>query len=461
MNESKKMNKKKRTKRKEMLLEDYAKENNINIDFELIYEDDNKKTDENRSQSNYLIYQQNIIKSKKNNENKFHKKESDLEENLNQFTNVKKSYYSDEKNKIFYEDNTEYKKYYSSSTNNSSSNEEDNKINNESHIKKVIKNAINQNKVYKITSAINNAKILDQFKNPNFYNYKGYSNYFINNNYNNFNLNSFNNYNNLSKYNYFLTYNFYLYSGKLENIKNNLNEIEKKIKELENNSLYEQFIIYQSEDLFNYIKQKNQNLIENETHNNEVKKDKENPEHPYFYINHDEEKQINNVLYLVEGLFIEDNLKHDFYLLNMLNRDGYVSLKQLENHPQLINCKIKENHLKTVFVEHRENEITATVETFEEILIRNRDWIKIKKGIKDIENIKENSLNSTKFRKDLQIKKLKEQKENYLNYQKKIFYKNQVNNIKIQQLKKAINFNINNIYNNNFNLYNNNVYNNF
>ena len=62
MNESKKMNKKKRKKRKEMLLEDYAKENNINIDFELIYEDDNKKPDENRSQSNYLIYQSNIIK---------------------------------------------------------------------------------------------------------------------------------------------------------------------------------------------------------------------------------------------------------------------------------------------------------------------------------------------------------------------------------------------------------------
>ena len=443
INESKNMNKKKKKRKKnEMALEDYAKKYNLNLELELSYEGYTKKTEENRNQSNYLIYQSNVIKSKKNetpikrnNENNINKKESVIEDFLfNSGKNI----------------NTGYQKHNSSSTNNSSGNDEERKSINENNVKKIIKNAIKENKVYKITNAINNSKILEEYKNHNFYNYNNI--YKGNNNFNYF-IND--------KFNYFLTYNYYYYTHKLKNIQNDLNEIEKQIKELENNSLSELFLIFQSNDLFNYIKQKNQISMSNDINDNDPKKEKI-LEHPYFYINHDEEKQINNILYLVEGLFLEENLKYDFYLLNMLNRDGYVSLKQLEKHPQIYNFKIKEIHLNAVFSEHRENEITETVETFDDILIRNKKWKIIKKELKDIDKIKENSINSTKSKKDLKMKKLLEQKEKCIKLKIKTFYQNQANNnnIKIQQLKNTINFNFNNIYNN-FNIYNNNVYNNF
>jgi hypothetical protein len=140
----------------------------------------------------------------------------------------------------------------------------------------------------------------------------------------------------------------------------------------------------------------------------------------------------------------------------------------LEKHPQVNHCKVTENHLKRVFSEHRNNEITETVETFDDILIRNKKWVKIKKEINnDIEKIKENSLNTIKDKKEKEIKDLKEKQRNYLNIQGDILYQYQVNNNNIQQKINEIRINLNNFYNyNNYNLnfnniYNNNVYNNF
>ena len=112
----------------------------------------------------------------------------------------------------------------------------------------------------------------------------------------------------------------------------------------------------------------------------------ENLTHPHFYTNHNEEIQVKNILYLIEGLFLEENLIDDFNLIKILDRDGYASLTDLEKHPQLINFKIKMKDLKIVFLEHRINEITETVETFDDILIRNKDWKNIGKQ-KDIEII--------------------------------------------------------------------------
>ena len=157
----------------------------------------------------------------------------------------------------------------------------------------------------------------------------------------------------------------------------------------------------------------------------------------------------------------------------MLNRDGYASLTQLEKHPQLSNCKISESHLKTVFSEHRENEITETVETFDNILIRNKNWVKIKKEIDNIDNIekiKEKTLDNMNNFKENEMKKLLDKKRNFLNIQGDILYQYQVNNCNIQQKINELRFNYNNMYintynnnfNNIFNIYNNNnIYSNF
>ena len=447
-NENKKIIKKRKKKRNEMLLEDYEKEHNIKVNINLKYEDD--ISEENTKKSKYFFYQKTepMIKNNNLNDNYLNKKEYGISRNIN----------------------FGLQKQISTSTNNSSVDDKNDKNKN---IKKIIptniKNEIIENKCNNISNPIKNTKICYGYKNNNIYlnntpNFYNYNNYFLNNNFNNnLNINYFINNNNynivLNNFNCMLNNNYFIYLDKLKKNKNNLNDIEKEIKILENKSLNDMILFYQSTDLINYISKKNKILINNNNidsksnSNNET----ENPEHPYFYTNHNEEAQIKNILYLVEGLFYEDNLKNDYNLLIMLNRDGYASLKQLESHPQLNLCKIAEKYLKTVFSVHRVNEITETVETFDDILIRNKNWIKIKKEIKDIESIKQNSLDSMKKLKEFQMKKLLEKKRNYLNIQGDIIYQYQLSIYNIQQKINEFKFNFNNIYNNNFN---NNIYNN-
>ena len=447
-NENKKIIKKRKKKRNEMLLEDYEKEHNIKVNINLKYEDD--ISEENTKKSKYFFYQKTepMIKNNNLNDNYLNKKEYGISRNIN----------------------FGLQKQISTSTNNSSVDDKNDKNKN---IKKIIptniKNEIIENKCNNISNPIKNTKICYGYKNNNIYlnntpNFYNYNNYFLNNNFNNnLNINYIINNNNynivLNNFNCMLNNNYFIYLDKLKKNKNNLNDIEKEIKILENKSLNDMILFYQSTDLINYISKKNKILINNNNidsksnSNNET----ENPEHPYFYTNHNEEAQIKNILYLVEGLFYEDNLKNDYNLLIMLNRDGYASLKQLESHPQLNLCKIAEKYLKTVFSVHRVNEITETVETFDDILIRNKNWIKIKKEIKDIESIKQNSLDSMKKLKEFQMKKLLEKKRNYLNIQGDIIYQYQLSIYNIQQKINEFKFNFNNIYNNNFN---NNIYNN-
>ena len=480
-NESKKINKKKKKKRNEISLEEYEEENHTRINLGFKFDQDTENIEEFPKKSNYLRYQSNIINDKKNesfqiknnliNNNNSNRKDSEIESlyKSNKKLNI-------EKNQI------------SASTINSSFDEDNKNNDNNEKIKNIIKNAINENKNYKISSAINNAKILDSYKsNNNNYNYNPYIinnnfnridnfNYFINNNfnYNNylFNYNNYKNYNNCK---YIITYNYYLYSDKLKNNKKELTEVEKEIKLLENilenKTLPELFIENQFQEIINYIKKKKENEI-NENNLNQskiIKEDnKETPQHPYFYISHDEEIQIKNVLYLIEGLFHEDNLKKDYNLLKMLNRDGYASIKELEKHPQVNLCKVSEIHLNTVFSEHRGNEVTETVETFDDILIRNKNWIKIKKEIGNIEAVEDNTLNNIRIQKDLEMKNLLEKKEKCIENQKKILEKYNKKNMNIQQKMNELSFNYNNIYNNiynnNFNgfnnVYNNNIFNN-
>ena len=469
-NESKKTNKKKKKKRNEISLEEYEEENHTRIYLGFKFEEDNQTIEKYPTKSNYLRYQSNIINDKKNEainiNNNINRKDSEIEDAL----------YKSNKNI-----NVELKNQTSGSTNTSSFDEDNKKNSSNEKIKNIIKNAIHENRNYKISSAINNAKILDSYKSNNNYNNYNYNPFIINNNFNrnenfnylinnnNFNYNNilffnYNNYNNFNNCKYIITYNYYLYTDKLKNNKKELNDVENKIKILEKKTLSQLFIEHQFQEIFNYIKKKKENGIkENNTNQIKIIKDDDNKEtlqHPYFYINHDEEIQIKNVLYLIEGLFLEDNLKKDYNLLKMLNRDGYASIKQLEKHPLINLCKVTEIHLKTVFSEHRGNEVTETVETFDDILIRNRNWNKIKKEINNMETIEETTLNHDKIEKDLEMKKLFEKKENYINKQKEILDKYMKKNMNIRNKMNELNFN--NLYNNNFNNYNNyNNYNNF
>ena len=464
-NDIKKINKKRKKKRNEMEIEEYAKEHNIKVDLNLEFEDDSEDIEINHKKTYYSNYQSNINIIKKSDSNKIKKnffKENKL---IKKESEIEDGYFNSSGNL-----NLVFRTRESASTNNSSFDE--NKNNNEKNDFKK-KQEIGENKNIKITNSYNYPKVYNGYNNiqqinnykinPYYVNNNFNGNYFINNNNYIYNYNillfKYNNYNNMIKNNY------NIFFDKFNKNKNFINEIEKKIVAIENKSLLDMFLSSQTTEIINYINSKNKNLINNNINNND---EKEKPEHPYFYTNHNEETQIKNVLYLIEGIFNEDNLKKDFNLLIILNRDGYASLKMLEKHPQVNHCKVTENHLKRVFSEHRNNEITETVETFDDILIRNKKWVKIKKEINgDVEKIKENSLNTIKDKKEKEIKDLKEKQRNYLNIQGDILYQYQVNNNNIQQKINEIRINLNNFYNyNNYNLnfnniYNNNVYNNF
>ena len=79
--------------------------------------------------------------------------------------------------------NVELHKQASASTNNSSFDDDNKNKNKENNITKIIKNAIEQNKNYKISSAINNAKILSEYKTNVFNISYNYNPYIINNNF--------------------------------------------------------------------------------------------------------------------------------------------------------------------------------------------------------------------------------------------------------------------------------------
>jgi hypothetical protein len=466
---------------KGMPIEDYARKNNLSLDVNLTYENDEEEPKKNKK-SNYLIYQENIIINKRNETPKKNKDISDKSDNNRKELEID---YNSSRSL-----NLEWHKQVSASTNNSSIDDE-NKNNNKEKKKNIIiknlnsvNNIINEKNSSNIINAMTNPKINLGYKkkinilnnpyihNNNFNNNVNIklNNFYINNNNYNYNYNNMNliNYNyqynnNVKSFNYLLTYYYYYYRDKLKNVQTNINDLEKQIKTLENKTLSEMILSYQKTDLVNFLKKKTKDLINDNNISLKNEKEEKNPEHPYFYTNHNEEIQIKNVLYLIEGLFYEDNLKKDYYLLNMLNRDGYASLKQLEKHPQLSMCKIAEVHLKTVFSEHRDNEVTETVETFDDILIRNKNWIKIKKEANDIENIKRFNINSMKNIKNYQMQKLLDKKQNLLNIKGEILNQYQLNYFNLQQKMNEfqIKFN-NNIYNNyNNNIYNNNYNNNF
>ena len=455
----KKFNKRKNRKKKEMFLEDYAKENNINLNLSINYGSSPEKTNKSDTQSN--------------------------SQDSNKFDD-----YDINKNKL--RTNLNLKKYNSASTNNSSTDDdikEKDKCENKFekvHLKNVINPLDNRvkefqlndksydyNNEYYIYSTLNNAKINKRL-------FNGVKQYYTNigeNNNNNFiNIDNsqakiyIRNYQNACLNNYLNTmnmkiycYNDYIYKYNLNNCLQKIKENEKildtlksQITLLENQTLHDMILSSQRTNLINYIKKKTN--ISN-IDNNNIKFCNQ-PEHPYFYTNHNEEIRVKFILYLIEGLFFEEHLTHDYTLLNLLDRDGYASLTKLEKHPQLVYSKISVDSLKPVFLEHRQNEVTETVETFDDILIRNKDWKNIKrKGKLETRKIEQNLLNEMGKIKLAKIQNLMGRKSELIQIQDKLYFRYHVMTQQIKQFQSHFN-KINNFYNYQTNIFkNNSVYN--
>ena len=462
----KKFNKRKNRKKKEMFLEDYAKENNINLNLSINYGSSPEKTNKSDTQSN--------------------------SQDSNKFDD-----YDINKNKL--RTNLNLKKYNSASTNNSSTDDDiKEKDKCENKFEKVnMKNVINPldnrvkefqlndktydyNNEYYIYSTLNNAKINKRL-------FNGVKQYYTNIGENNNNNNFINidnsqakiyirNYQNACLNNYLNTmnmkiycYNDYIYKYNLNNCLQKIKENEKildtlksQITLLENQTLHDMILSSQMTNLINYIKKKTN--ISN-IDNNNIKFCNQ-PEHPYFYTNHNEEIRVKFILYLIEGLFFEEHLTHDYTLLNLLDRDGYASLTKLEKHPQLVYSKISVDSLKPVFLEHRQNEVTETVETFDDILIRNKDWKNIKrKGKLETRKIEQNLLNEMGKIKLAKIQNLMGRKSELIQIQDKLYFRYHVMTQQIKQFQSHFN-KINNFYNyqanifktnNVYNVYNNNI----
>ena len=467
----KKFNKRKKKKRNEMDLEDYAKKNNLNLDFSFSFGNSPEKAKK-------LDYFSNSYGSPKF---------DDSDSNINMM------------------------KQNSSSTNNTSIDDE-NKEKEKKEKKEKLKtknkfenNFSNEVKEFNLDNNFynninNNKNDLYAYSNPNFSNFPkinkklftGIKEYYTDidekniNNINNIDKNhakiimgNYRNYQNALFCNYIsnmnfmnmkiYNYNYNIYKLSLNACLQNIKEIEKNlektktdIKNLESTTLQEMILLSQTDKLIPYFTKKTNipNLESNNIKNSTILK------HPYFYQNHNEEIEVNFILYLIEGLFLEENLIKDYILVSLLDRDGYVSLIQLEKHPQISKFKISLERLNEVFKEHRQNEVTETVETFDEILIRNKDWKNIKKKGKLLpsDKIKQNLLNEIGIIKHNKMKKLMGKKSELTQIQDKLYFRYHVLTQNVKQIQSHFST-INNFYNcqtsnfifnnNNYNIYNN------
>ena len=113
-----------------------------------------------------------------------------------------------------------------------------------------------------------------------------------------------------------------------------------------------------------------------------------------------------------------------------------------------------------MFLEHRQNEVTETVETFDDILIRNKDWRNIKKkGKLEKKKIEQNLLNEMGKIKLAKIQNLMGRKSELIQIQDKLYFRYHVMTQQIKQFQSHFN-KINNFYNYQTNIFkNNSVYN--
>ena len=159
-------------------------------------------------------------------------------------------------------------------------------------------------------------------------------------------------------------------------------QIEQIVTYYQNNDL---FLSYQYINLLRIIKKEQVEPLKAE--------DEKEPQRPFFYHNHTEQVETTSTLALIEYLFSLENLNQDYNLRKLLNEEGYVSVDVLlTKHPQMKKFEITKEKLETILTEHRINEVTETVETFDGFLIRNKEWIDSNEKILPIDKVYQNTM---------------------------------------------------------------------
>jgi hypothetical protein len=267
----------------------------------------------------------------------------------------------------------------------------------------------------------------------------------------------------LSNYLFITKQNLNYIAQRLAEINKKIDDAQKELKEFENQTALSMILSNQRNNLINYMKKK-ANISEIE--NNDIKFCT-NLKHPYYYPDHKEEIKVKSVLFLIEGLFLEEYMTKDYILIQYLDRDGYASLTQLIEHPQIVKFQIDLDILRKVFLEHRQNEVTETVETFDDILIRNKDWRNIKKKYNlNHQKIEANLLSDMSKIRLTKIQNLMGKKSEMVQIRDKLLFQRHVNNQRLKEYQNNLNINNKNILNINNNLFNyyitrnNNIYNN-
>jgi len=465
----KKNNKRKKKKRNEMPLEEYVEKNHLNLNLTFNYENSPEKEIKSESQSNsnespkfekyyinrsYSRLNPRLMKTNSNSTNNS-STDDDIKEKEKDLINNKfeKAFMETKiKNNI----NKGIKEYKQQQQNNN------NNYNNNYYIYPNQNVNVNKNLYIGVKEYYTN---IDE-KNINNLNRidKAHANIFINN-YQNIMMNNYLTNMNLKYYTCIYTYkcNINFYSQKIKEIEKNIEQTKKELQSMEKTTLNSMIMENQRNKLIEYIKKKTNITTPN---NNDIKFS-ENLNHPYYYTNHDEEIQVKRYLFLIEGLFYEDNLKNNYVLIQFLNRDGYASLTQLKKCLQKIELDIDYDFLQKVFMEHRQNEVTETVETFDDILIRNKDWKNIRKRNQlEHKKIEQNLLNEIGQVRIMKIKNLIGKKSELVQIKDRLCFQYHVNMQRMKECQTNFNINnnnLNNIYNNlNTYLYlkNNNIYNN-
>ena len=473
----------KKRKKEEMSIEDFCKKNNIKLKIDISYEESPEKEIPNKKIKNKNNFQKSLkldddyINNNFDNSIKFYKMNSNSSNNISTDDDTKSKEYNKDNKDLIFEKN--YINENHSTINNirknnnvkynniSKINSNVNKINYR-NLNNVNINYIPNNNITNINYNNNINIINNNIKNQ----FIGFQNYY--NTINTIRSNCFNYIKNKNKE--IFAYNNLYYNNCLKtidqcikNIQKKIDDINSEINKLKNQTLNDIIFAEQRKKIFYYLKKKT-NIVEIENNNikfnntSEKKQDdseeKENLKHPYFYMNQKEKKEVKKILYLIEGLFHEDNLIKDYTLIEILNRDGYASLQDLEKHPQLVYLKINEEHLKTVFSEHRINDVTETVESFDGILIRNKEWNKLKKKY-DLspKKIKQNLLFEMGNMKNNNLMRLKEEKNQSAQIQDKLQFKYHLYIQKIKQFQNCFNY-IDNMYTTTNLKINNNIFNN-
>lgn len=137
----------------------------------------------------------------------------------------------------------------------------------------------------------------------------------------------------------------------------------------------QQVMSYQNNELYIHYQYLRINSILSHNENKHKEENTNEPQRPFFYLNHSEEVETTRALNIIEYLFSIENLNEDYNMRKILNEEGYVSVDDLvDKHPQMKKFELTKEKITDILSEHRINEITETVETFDGIIVRNKNW---------------------------------------------------------------------------------------